>query len=156
VTRASSAFFAVAALALACNGSIRFDETPLDSGSPTCPNGLCGWERDDDCDGGATCPLSCHSTMMCVGSCGTSCVAECEGSSRCTLTTGAGARVTCKSDASCTFVLGDRGRAHCDPGSTCGVRCVAQCTLECDPGLTCQLQCGSGASTPVTGISSCP
>jgi hypothetical protein len=155
VTRGLSALVALAAFALACNGSIRFDETALDSGSPTCPSGLCGWEISDDCDGGV-CPLECHSSMMCVGTCGTSCVAECEGNSRCTLTTGAGARVTCKSDASCSFVLGDRGRAHCDPGSTCGVRCAAQCTLECDPGLTCQLQCGSGPSAPVSGITGCP
>jgi hypothetical protein len=146
---------AVAAFALACNGSIRFDETPLDGGTPSCPSGLCGWEVGDDCDGGA-CGLHCESLMMCVGSCGSMCEAECEQNSRCALTTGAAARVVCKPEASCTFVLGDRSRAHCDPGCTCGVRCAGPCLLECDVGASCQLQCGSGPSTTVTGNTTCP
>jgi hypothetical protein len=153
VTRA---LFALAAFALACNGSIRFDDTALDSGTPTCPSGLCGWEGGgNDCDGGA-CPLRCESAMTCVGSCGASCVAMCDQTSRCALTAGAGARVICRDNASCTFALGDLGRSHCDPGSTCGVRCTAGCVLECDTGANCQLQCGSAPSAAISGTAACP
>jgi hypothetical protein len=155
VRRAPIALLTLATFALACNGQIRFDERPLDSGAPGCASGQCGWETGDDCDGG-TCGLECPSLMMCVGSCGTACTATCEQSSRCALTTGTGSRVVCKPDASCTFVIGDRSRAHCDPGTTCGVRCTGACLLESDTGASCQLQCGAGASTTVTGSTTCP
>ena len=65
--RASSALLALAAFALACNGSIRFDETALDSGSPTCPSGCCGWETRRRLRRRLCVPPQCHSSMMCVG-----------------------------------------------------------------------------------------
>jgi len=155
--RRAPVLLAAAALALACNGSIRFDDTtadaaPTDTGGSTCPNGSCGWETES-CDGG-TC-LTCRASMTCVGTCGFSCTAGCEPNSLCALNTGEGAHVTCASGSSCTFVLGENSRAACAAGSTCGVRCSEECTLDCDPAASCHLQCRTGASMAVTGTAIC-
>ena len=138
VKPASIALAAAAVVAVACNGSIRFDEGPADAGGldvagdsagPSCPNATCGWQSDDDCDA-SVCGQSCHSSTTCVGTCGNSCSAECESASHCALTTGRNASVECSERANCTFVLGDHARADCAAGSTCNVRCVEFCDLH--------------------------
>ena len=65
------------------------------------------------------------------------------------------ANIECSEGADCTFVLGDRSRADCAAGSTCNVRCVESCLLVCDAAATCELQCPNGISMIVSGSATC-
>jgi hypothetical protein len=165
-------------IAAACNGVLRFDETPLDaSASETVvdvPSGddagdasdgavalcaeptACGWQIikcEDD-----TCEFHCQPGHACTNAvCGAGCLAECKENSSCSITTGDSGRGECSAGASCTFTVGIGGTATCDADSNCRLQCSGPCLLTCRTGATCQLRCSDQPEAQsVTGRATCP
>jgi hypothetical protein len=168
---------ATLALALACNGALRFDDDRMeagiakdagslkeggttmdaaiatDAGTPSCDGGNC-W-TPEACTT-PPCPFDCLGAATCSGSCGRGCTATCDGTSNCTLSVmGEGARLSCIDRASCAFQITDDAVVTCQGGATCNVGCAGSCLLNCNSGAICRLRCAGGAFVTVVGSGMC-
>lgn len=139
----------------ACNGTLRFDETPLDAG-PDRVNELPDSENDLDVPAEGATDASGDAACSDAGS--TACgwrMTECQATSdddTCqwycaaglTCTNGACATscvAECLQNSTCQITTGDVSRAECKAGATCALTLGGGSNAACTAGSSCQVRC---------------
>lgn len=97
-------------------------------------DGACHCDPDErvcSCEGGTECTLEGAEDVT----------FECDGNASCDLTCGTGCHVVCPGTTGCTTTLADDASAECQGTATCDFYCEGDCDIECGGNTDCTVEC---------------
>lgn len=97
--------------------------------------------RTCTCSGGTDCALAGEESSVTF---------ECDGNATCDLTCGTDCHVVCPGTAGCTATMGDGSTAVCNGTGDCHYTCVGDCSVDCPGASSCTLTCPMGATCEIT------